>query len=356
MAVVKSKLDQGPPNYKEMLPPVITENYGKWKYHEIPRPGVLKHVAESGAALYSVRVASPRLVSIDFIRDICVLADDYCDGFLRFTTRNNVEFLVSDEAKLNPLIDTLNAQGYCVGGTGPSISNIVHTQGWIHCHTAATDASGVVKAVMDDLYEYFDSMKLPAKLKMGLACCLNMCGAAHCSDIAIVGVHRTPPVINHDVIRKGTEIPSLVASCPTGAIRPDPKNKSVKVNDDKCMYCGNCYTMSPGMKLNDARNDGLAILVGGKTSNARSAPSFSRMVIPFLPNTAPRWPEVVAAVRNIIEVWIANAQKGERIGEWVERVGWERFFSLTGIPFSDMLIDDYIFSRETFRTGAAFKY
>jgi sulfite reductase beta subunit len=74
-----------------------------------------------------------------------------------------------------------------------------------------------------------------------------------------------------------------VASCPTGAIRPNPKNKSVAIKDEKCMYCGNCYTMSPGMQILDAENDGIAILVGGKVSNARSVPSFSRLVIPFLP-------------------------------------------------------------------------
>ncbi len=35
------------------------------------------------------------------------------------------------------------------------ITNIVHTQGWVHCHTPATDASGPVKAVMDELFDYF---------------------------------------------------------------------------------------------------------------------------------------------------------------------------------------------------------
>jgi sulfite reductase beta subunit len=209
---------------------------------------------------------------------------------------------------------------------------------------------------MDDLYEYFGRDDLPAKLRIAMACCLNMCGAVHCSDIAILGVHRTVPVINHDIIRKGTEIPSLVASCPTGAIRPDPKNKSVAIKDEKCMYCGNCYTMSPGMQILDAENDGIAILVGGKVSNARSVPSFSRLVIPFLPNNPPRWPEVTEAVRNIVETWLRHARDGERVGEWIERIGWERFFTLANIPFSDKCIDDYIFSRETFRTSATFKY
>lgn len=350
------KIDAGPPYFKDMLPPVIKDNYGQWDYHEYVKPGVLKHVALNGAALYSIRVGSPRLVSVDFIRDICKLADQYAEGYLRFTSRNNVEFLVSDEAKVEPLLAELKSKGLPVGGTGKSMSNIVHTQGWVHCHTPATDASGIVKSVMDELHEYFEEMKLPGKLKVAMACCLNMCGAAHCSDIAIVGVHRTPPRIDHDLIRKSAEIPSLVACCPTGAIRPNPKEKSIIVNEEKCMYCGNCYTMSPGMQILDPLNDGCAILVGGKTSNARTAPSFSRMVIPFLPNNPPRWPEVTDAIKNIVEVWVNNARQGERIGEWIERIGWERFFSLTGIEFTDKLIDDYIFSRETFRTSAAFKY
>lgn len=348
--------DQGPISYKDQLPPIVQANYGKWLYHEYPRPGVLKHVGPEGD-LYSVRVGTPRLLSIDSIRELCSVADKYCDGYLRFTSRNNIEFLLSDETKVEPLIAECHELGYPAGGTHNALSSIVHTQGWVHCHTPASDASGVVKAVMDDLYEYYISDdKLPAKLHIAMACCLNMCGAAHCSDIAIVGVHRTVPRIDHEAVRKSSEIPSLVACCPTGAIRPDPANKSVKVVEERCMYCGNCYTMSPGMHIIDQENDGLAILIGGKVSNARTAPSFSRMVIPFLPNTPPRWPETIAAVRQIVDAWVENAHKGERLGEWVERIGWERFFSITGIPFSDKLIDDYIFSRETFRTTAAFKY
>ena len=170
-----SRTDLGPPDYREMLPPVIKENYGQWAYHEYIRPGVIKHVSEKGAELFTVRVGSPRLVNVDYIRDICDLADKYCDGYLRFTSRNNVEFLLSNGANVEPLLDELKQKGYPVGGTGRSISNIVHTQGWIHCHTPATDASGIVKAVMDDLYDYFTRDDLPAKLRIAMACCLNMC-------------------------------------------------------------------------------------------------------------------------------------------------------------------------------------
>lgn len=351
-----ARTDFGPPDYRTMIPPVIQRNYGQWDYHERVRPGVLKHVAENGEELYTVRAGSSRLISTDTVRLISDLADRYCEGYLRFTSRHNIEFLLTDPQNVVPLITALEQHGFPVGGTGNSITNIVHTQGWIHCHTPATDASGLTKAVMDELYSYFTRDDLPAKLRISVACCLNMCGAVHCSDIAILGVHRTPPRVDHELMAKVSEIPAVVASCPTGAIRPNPKLKSVEVNEEKCMYCGNCYTMSPAMQILDPVNDGVSIWVGGKVSNARSKPRFSRLAIPFLPNNTPRWPEVVEAVRNLVEVWAANARKNERMGEWIERIGWERFFALTGIPFTDKHIDDYIFSVDTFRSTTQFRY
>ena len=62
MAVAERKTDIGPPHYEQFLPPIIKENYGKWLYHEISQPGVVFHVAESGAECHTVRVASARLI------------------------------------------------------------------------------------------------------------------------------------------------------------------------------------------------------------------------------------------------------------------------------------------------------
>jgi len=343
--------DIGPPHYEKFLPPIIKKNYGKWKYHEILRPGVMVHVAESGDRLYTVRVGSPRLLSIYTIRDLCDLADKYCDGYLRFTSRNNIEFLLTDESKIDPLIKEVQAMGFPVGGMVNAISNIVHTQGWIHCHSAATDASGIVKAVMDELVPYFTSMKLPARCRIALACCLNMCGAVHCSDIAILGVHRRPPRIDHERLPKVCEIPTVVAACPTAAIRPttiDGK-QSVEVIEERCMFCANCYTVCPAMPLNNPLNDGVSIWVGGKVSNARCEPMFSKLAIPYLPNNPPRWPEVVDAVKKIVETWAKHARKYERIGEWINRITWPRFFELTGIEFRKEHIDDFKHAGLTYK-------
>jgi dissimilatory sulfite reductase beta subunit len=351
--------DIGPPHFGKFLPPVIKDNYGKWVYHEILEPGVLKHVAESGAELHSVRIGSPRLITTLFARDLCDLADKHCEGYLRFTSRHNVEFLVSDGAKLKPLLDELKKMGLPKGATGHSITNIVHTQGWVHCHTPAIDASGVVKSVMDDLFEYFEGHKLPAQVRISLACCLNMCGAVHCSDIAICGVHRTPPKVMHERLRHLCEIPTTIAACPTGAIRPHPdKNlKSVTVNEPRCMYCGNCYTMCPAMPCFDEEKGGVALLVGGKVSNAKSPPMFSRLAVPYIKNNPPRWPEVVATIRKMLIKYTEGANKYERVGEWIERIGWEKFFEICDIPFTYQHIDDYKFQAyDTYRTSMHFKF
>jgi sulfite reductase beta subunit len=349
--VVQRKTDIGPPHYGQFLPPIVQQNYGTWRYHEMPRPGVLVHVAESGARLYTVRAGTPRLLSVQTIRELCDLADRFSGGYLRFTSRNNVEFLLAEDANVEPLIAELHDAGFPVGGTGHSISSMVHTQGWVHCHSAATDASGVVKAVMDELTGYFKAADLPARLRLALACCLNMCGAVHCSDIAILGVHRRPPKVDHEKLIKGCEVPTVVAACPTGAIRPrrvDGK-ETVEVIEDRCMFCGNCYTVCPAMRVHDPLNDGVSIWVGGKVSNARTAPAFSKLAIPYLPNNPPRWPEVVDAVKGIVEVWARDARKHERMGEWITRIGWARFFEKTGIPFTKQHIDDFRHAELSYR-------
>lgn len=349
--VQERRTDYGPPHYEQFLPPIIKENYGKWKYHEILKPGVMVHVSETGDKLFTIRAASPRLVCIDKIRDYCDLADKYCDGYLRFTSRHNVEFLLTKHENIEPLVADLKKLGHPIGGMGNSITSIVHTQGWVHCHSAATDASGIVKSVMDDLSEYFENMKLPGKLRIALACCLNMCGAVHCSDIAILGIHRRPPRTDHTRVKAMCEIPSVSASCPTAAIRPATVDghASVEVIEERCMYCANCFTVCPAMPMADPLNDGVSIWIGGKVSNARSEPTFSKLAIPFIPNNPPRWPEVTQAVRDLVELWASNAKKYERMGEWINRIGWPKFFRMSGIEFQKEHIDDFKHAGLTYK-------
>ena len=134
--------DIGPRKYDEFFPPVIKKNFGKWLYHEILEPGVLMHVAEGGDKVYTVRVGGTRTMSITHIRELCDIADKYCGGYLRWTTRK--QHRIHGGRRRNhegparrpeqPQVRRRFLQ-VPVGGTGAGISNMVHTQGWVHCHT-----------------------------------------------------------------------------------------------------------------------------------------------------------------------------------------------------------------------------
>ncbi|MFW6236160.1 MAG: dissimilatory-type sulfite reductase subunit beta, partial [Desulfovibrionales bacterium] len=349
----------GPKYFQDFLPPVIKKNFGQWVSHEILEPGVLVHTAESGDEVFTVRCGCARLIGTQTILEICDIADKHCDGHVRWTTRNNIEFMVDSKDKVQPLVDELKSRKFDggsykfpIGGTGAGITNIVHTQGWVHCHTPATDASGPVKAVMDELFEEFQSMRLPAQVRIALACCLNMCGAVHCSDIAILGYHRKPPLVDDEYLQNVCEIPLAVASCPVGAVKPKKKEittekgeqkevKTVEINEERCMFCGNCYTMCPSLPLADKEGDCLVLMVGGKISNKRTNPKFSKCVVAYIPNEPPRWPQLTQTMRRIFDAYAKGAKKYERLGDWAERIGWERFFTVCDLEFSHHLIDDF---------------
>ena len=50
------------------------------------------------------------------------------------------------------------------------------------------------------------------------------------------------------------------------------------------------------------------------------------------------------------------AHKFERMGEWIERVGWAKFFQLTGIEFTRYHIDDFKNAGLTYNRSAHIRF
>jgi sulfite reductase beta subunit len=355
-AAPRMPIESGVPDPFVFMHPVLKRNFGRWDWHDRPRPGVLRHVAESGDQVWTVKAGTQRQMDVHTIRRLCDIADQFADGHVRFTTRSNVEFMVDDAARVDPLIDKLNAEGFPVGGTGNSISMISHTQGWLHCDIPATDASGVVKSLMDELYEEFVREEMPNRVKITTSCCEINCGGQ--GDIAINIQHTKPPTINHDLVHMICERPSVIARCPVAAIRPALVNgkPSLEVDERKCVCCGACYPPCPPMQINDPIHSKIAIWVGGKHSSTRSRPAFHKLVAAGLPNNPPRWPEVAEVVKTILGAYKADARPWERMNEWIDRVGWPRFFELTGLPFTKYHIDDWRGGRSSLNASAQLRF
>ena len=352
----RAPIETGAPDPMPLMHPLMRKNYGQWIYHDHPRPGVLMHRAKNGEEIWTVKAGTQRQMDVHTVRKLCDIADRFADGHVRFTTRSNIEYMVADKAKVEPLVKALTEAGFPVGGTANSVSMIAHTQGWLHCDIPGTDASGVVKALMDDLYEEFIRHDMPNRVKLSTSCCEINCGGQ--ADIAIIVQHTKPPKINHDLVANVCERPAVVARCPVAAIRPALVNgkPSLEVDEKKCICCGACYPPCPPMQINDPEHSKIAIWVGGKNSNARGKPTFHKLVASGLPNNAPRWPEVAAVVKRILAVYKADARSWERMIDWIDRIGWARFFEKTGLPFTKYHIDDWRGARRTLNASTHIRF
>jgi len=356
MAELRRPTESGVPDPFPYMHPLMKKNYGNWAWHDRPRPGVLHHVAQSGDEIWTVKAGTQRQMDVGTIRKLCEIADTYAEGYVRFTVRSNIEFMVSRADKVAPLVEALTKAGFPVGGTGNSVTMISHTQGWLHCDIPGTDASGVVKALMDELHDEFTHERMPNRVKITTSCCQINCGGQ--GDIAINVQHTKPPKINHELVSLQCERPAVVARCPVAAIRPALVNgkPTLEVDEKKCVCCGACYPPCPPMQINDPVNTKIAIWVGGKHSSTRSQPSFHKLVAAGLENNAPRWPEVAHVVKSILRAYQKDARAWERVGEWIDRIGWPRFFELTGLPFTKYHVDNWRGGRASLNASAQLRF
>ena len=61
-------------------------------------------------------------------------------------------------------------------------------------------------------------------------------------------------------------------------------------------------------------------------------------------------------VKKILNVYREDARDWERMGDWVERIGWPRFFELTDLPFTKYHIDDWPGGRANLNASAHIRY
>jgi len=83
---------------------------------------------------------------------------------------------------------------------------------------------------------------------------------------------------------------------------------------------------------------------------------FHKLVAAGVPNNPPRWPEVSEIIKNILAVYRTDARNWERIGDWVERIGWPRFFELTQLPCTKFHIDNWTGARKSLNASTHIRF
>ncbi len=320
------------------MPDICVRNKGKWIKRRYIDPGISEVTSVTGEKLYLVKLILPVRVSTATVRELCDLADQYGIGWIEASKMGNAIILTDSEEKARALAKILRERGYLVGGWGPRLMNIKICSTYLTCSTAVIDAVTIEKAIGDALVDYTQK-ELPAKLVIKVSACPNACGGGFdASDIGIVGYPASIPWLEGWRVKVLCPPRALVESCPIGdiAMIKDPKTGrpvAAEIRGLVCNACARCRDKCDAVAY-DPDEIGVCVLVGGKCSNTGYGPRLSRIVVPFIPirQELPRYPTLVKVVKRIVDTWIANAKKGERIGDWIARIGWEKFFELTGLP------------------------
>jgi sulfite reductase beta subunit len=356
MATMRTPIESGVPDNKQYLHPLMLKNYGNWKYHDRPRPGVLHHVSHTGDEIWTVRAGTQRQMDCYTIRKLCDIADTYAEGHVRFTIRSNIEYMVSDPGQ-GRAADSSADQQRLPGRRHRQLGvMIAHTQGWLHCDIPGTDASGAVKALMDDCTPSSSRKRCPTACTCPPPAARSTAAARPTSPSSSSTPSRPRSTTTWWPTCASARRWWRAARWPPSG-RPwstaSPRWKSTRT---KCMCCGACYPPCPPMQINDPEHSKLAIWVGGKNSNARGKPTFMKMVASGLPNNPPRWPEVSAMVKKILYTYKDDARSWERVSDWIERIGWPRFFEKCDLPFTKYLIDDWRGSRANLNASTHIRF
>jgi len=61
-------------------------------------------------------------------------------------------------------------------------------------------------------------------------------------------------------------------------------------------------------------------------------------------------------VKKILSAYKDNGRDWERIGEWIDRIGWPKFFELTGLAFTKHHIDDWRGARKSLNASTHIRF
>ena len=335
---------EGPPRpYADFIPEFLKGTVGTWVSHRILEPGIIEHTSSTGKRVYSLRAAATpnARYSTDTIRKISQLARKYAGATMRFTQALNMEFITSELDQTEDLKKELELLGFPVGGWGNHLWSVTSCAGYFHCALSATDSPSVAQKLGNELVEYFNWQELPAKLTVSVSGCPSSCGGSFLADISVNGIHTEVPVVTPDV--KKCDLQGTAFTCPVGAIqlKPTPEGeRTLEIRQNLCIGCGLCVGACGGIIFESPeKTDGHSIAIGGRASASRYGTMLGRIVIPFLPNEPPHYEKTVGAVKRIVDTWKEDAKKGERIADWIDRIGWEKFFERTGFPFFEQSME-----------------
>ncbi len=256
--------------------------------------------------MYALRLKVPMgNLPAEVLPKLAEVATKYGRGRISLTVRQGIEIPWVHYRNLESARQALQEVGIELAGCGPRVRSIVTCKGKV-CPYGLFDTF----ALGEELDQaFFGPRQLPHKYKIGVSGCPNSCSKPQFNDVGYMG--QVEPELKPGLCT-GCEV--CVEACEDGALT---MQDGLPVRDpEKCIYCGTCIQVCPLDAWVEGRI-GLAVFVGGKFGKH---PRFGYRIADLLPLA-----EAVPVCGRIMDFYLAEGRKGERLVGTVDRLGVERF-------------------------------
>jgi anaerobic sulfite reductase subunit C len=256
--------------------------------------------------LFVVRLRMPcGNVTSEQLNGISRIAMKYGTGDIHITTRQGLQIPNIDIHNLDAITKELEDNGTPPGSCGPRVRNIIACPGDMECNYGIIDTYSM-GGLLDR--EFFGE-DMPVKIKFSVTGCPNACAKPQENDLGVMGILK-PAIYTDDCSGCGT----CTFMCPEKAIVIE--NDTAKILWDKCNLCGACVGACPTDLITEEWK-GYKIFVGGKIGK------HPKLGSELIDAKSPE--ETIAIFRKIINWSKKNTNIGERFGDCLDRVGFEKF-------------------------------
>ena len=238
---------------------------------------------------------------------IADLAERYGKGYAHITTRQGFEISHIKFEDVEKVQEELKEVDLILGACGARVRVVVACQGTDICPQALGDTQGLIK-VLDE--RFYGRYGVPHKFKMGISGCPNACAKHNENDLGFMAVVK--PELKDKETCTGCGL--CLEVCPGKAIKL--VDEKPVFDDTKCFHDGKCIGVCPTDALIASRG-GWQVFAGGKWGRR---PQLGLPIANFIQTD-----QISDMVEKILDVYVKLANKRERLGELINRLGLEKF-------------------------------
>ncbi len=278
--------------------------------NELKRGGILKQ-RQKDYFILRTRIPGGYLKA-EMLPKFMQIAKKYGRGYMHLSTRQTIEIAWIKIENLEKVRNELKKSGILTGACGPRSRNIVACPGSSVCRFGFADT----EKLSFRLDKEFFGKDVPKKFKISLTGCMNSCAKPQENDLGFMA--QGEPEIDLSLCT-GCTLCAKVCKDVCARAKQEPaivmdENKKPVYRKEFCLFEGDCVRVCP-VNAWKIKRVGYAVFLGGKVGRF---PMLGFKIADFVAEE-----DIFKVAKKTIEVYNKIANKGERFGEAIGRIGIE---------------------------------